>query len=556
MDNQRLILFVALAAVLMMIWQAWQEEHAPRQPTPVATPDSVGSPAARGAGTVPQAPDVPASGKTAAQPAAAPLVSEQSLRRGKQITVVTDLVVATIDSYGGDLRSLKLVKHPIAADKPDQPFPLLSDDEQTLFVAQSGLVGRNGQYPNHETRYTVRQTRYELAPGKDKLDVELKWRANDGTRYTKIYTFHRDSYVIDVSYRVQNNSRTTKRVHQYGQFRRRHQEKGRGLLALPTYVGGAIYTPQEQYEKIDFSDMGEEPLKLDVKGGWVAMMQHYFVSSWMPAADANSRFYSRKDGASDYIIGLTSADPVVIGPGQQAELTTQLYAGTKEQKRLKDLATGMDLTVDFGWLTFISAPLYWLLAEIHDWVGNWGWAIIFLTMIIKAVFFPLSAASYKSMAHMRQVQPRLVSIKERYGDDKQGYNKAMMEIYKKEKINPLGGCLPILIQIPVFIALYWVLLESVEMRHAPFALWIQDLSSPDPFFVLPLIMGASMFIQHHLNPAPVDPIQKRIMQFMPIMFTVFFLFFPAGLVLYWVVNNVLSIAQQWQITRMIEAKGK
>ena len=263
MDNQRLILFVALAAVLLMIWQAWQAENAPRQPVPVATTDSAGSPT-RGAGTVPQTPEAPASGKTAAQPA--PLASEASLGRGKQIIVTTDLVAATIDSYGGDLRSLKLLKHPTEADKPDQPFPLLTDDEQTLFIAQSGLVGRDGDYPNHETRYSVRQTRYQLAPGQDKLDVELKWRAKDGARYTKIYTFHRNSYVIDVSYRVQNNSRITKRVHQYGQFRRRQLENGRGLLALPTYVGGAIYTPQEQYEKIDFSEMEEQPLKLDVKG--------------------------------------------------------------------------------------------------------------------------------------------------------------------------------------------------------------------------------------------------------------------------------------------------
>jgi YidC/Oxa1 family membrane protein insertase len=332
--------------------------------------------------------------------------------------------------------------------------------------------------------------------------------------------------------------------------------ESKGLLTtIPTFTGGAIYTPEDKYEKISFDDMAENPLRRDVTGGWVAMMQHYFVASWMPGAEARSRFYSTDLGYKRFAIGYQNLVPTSIAPGDTGRLTAQLYVGPKEHKRLTKLAEGMELTVDFGWLTVISAPLFWLLVVIHDWVRNWGWAIIILTVLIKLAFYPLSAASYKSMANMRRLQPKMKSIKERYGKDRQRMNQAMMELYKTEKINPLGGCLPIVIQIPVFIALYWVLLESVEMRQAPFALWLRDLSTPDPYYVLPIIMGATMFLQQQLNPAPLDPIQKKVMTFLPLVFTIFFLFFPAGLVLYWVVNNILSIAQQWHITRRIESKA-
>ena len=549
MDNQRLILFAALAAVLIMIWQAWQAEHRP--PTTAAT-ESTTAVKSVNSGTVPTAPETVQN--TATQPAELP--NQKTLPQGKRITVVTDLLEAVIDTHGGDIRSLRLLKHSVSFKQPDQPFKLLMDDDQGTYVVQSGLVGTNQTYPNHETRFRAERTDYKLAPDQNSLNVVLHWKASDGARYARVYTFHRNRYLVDITHKVDNRGNKPWKVHQYGQFRRRHVDEGRGLLALPTYMGGAIYTPAEQYEKISFSDMEDAPLKRNVTGGWVAMMQHYFVGSWLPLEKSNNRFYSRVTSSNFYTLGFTSSDPVTIAPGGSAQLKSQLYVGPKEPARLAKLSTGMDLTVDFGWLTFISAPLYWLLAKIHSFVGNWGWAIIFLTMLIKLVFFPLSATSYRSMAHMRRIQPKLVSLKERYGDDKQRYNQAMMEIYKTEKINPLGGCLPILIQIPVFIALYWVLLESVEMRHAPFALWIKDLSSPDPYFVLPLMMGISMYAQHWLNPSPVDPIQKKIMQVMPAMFTIFFLFFPAGLVLYWVVNNILSIAQQWQITRMIEAGGK
>ncbi|MDH5648336.1 MAG: membrane protein insertase YidC [Gammaproteobacteria bacterium] len=549
MENQRLILFIALAAVIIMIWQEWQLEYGPKQ-GPAAVTETT---AKQNSQTVPATPDVVLPQQGAGVPVAA---KQAELPSDSRITVTTDLIEVAIDSYGGDIRSLKLLKHPVAANEPDSPFPLLRESGDELFIAQSGLIGKDGRYPSHDTRYSVTKTLYQLPSDQNQVEVALNWKSPEGVRFSKIFTFHRDSYVIDIRYEINNASRSVRKVHQYGQFRRNHADKSMGLTALPTYAGGAIYTPEEHYEKITFSDMTDQPLKRNVKGGWVALLQHYFVGSWMPGPEDFSQFYGRRIDGDQYVTGFTSILPVEIRPGEQGQLRTRLYVGPKEHKRLIKLSEGMDLTVDFGLLTFISAPLYWLLTTIHDWVGNWGLAIIFLTLIIKLVFFPLSAASYKSMAHMRRVQPKLQAIKERYGDDKQRFNQAMMEIYKTEKINPLGGCLPILIQIPVFIALYWVLLETVEMRHAPFVLWIRDLSSPDPYFILPLIMGVSMYAQHWLNPAPLDPIQKKIMQFMPAMFTVFFLFFPAGLVLYWVVNNILSIAQQWQITRMIEAQGR
>jgi YidC/Oxa1 family membrane protein insertase len=333
-------------------------------------------------------------------------------------------------------------------------------------------------------------------------------------------------------------------------------ETGGFLTVIPSYTGGAIYTPENKYEKISLDDMASKPLKREVTGGWVAMLQHYFVGSWLLPKDQRNEFYTMVLEGARYVLGFKNITPTKVAPGETGIIGVSLYVGPKEHKILKTLPEGMDLTVDYGWLTVISAPLFWLLSAIHGLLGNWGWAIIVLTVLIKAAFYPLSAKSYQSMAHMRKMQPRLQALKERYGDDRQKLNQAMMELYKTEKINPLGGCLPIVIQIPVFIALYWVLLESVEMRQAPWILWIKDLSAQDPYYILPIIMGASMFVQQKLNPQPVDPVQQKVFMILPFMFTVFFLFFPAGLVLYWTVNNILSIAQQWRITRVVEGQAK
>jgi len=563
MDSQRMFLLVALALILMLLWQAWEKEYAPPSaPPPAPTAGDQPPP-----GVVPTAPAESA-------PAGAATPTPAHLGSATQIEVTTDTLQAVIDTQGGDLRRLYLRQHPVASDKPENPFRLLNDRGDELHIAQSGLIGRGPGYPTHKVRYASTKTRYSLVNGQSELRVPLDWRAPDGTRYRKTYVFYRNSYVVDVEFSVTNARKREWSGYLYGQLMRTYVEHT-SWLGVPTYTGGAIYTPENQYQKISFSDMTEKALRQDVDGGWVAMLQHYFVSAWMPEAGARNQFYSDVQDGARYVIGFKGLVPTRVAPGQTGTLSARLYLGPKEQRRLRLLtcakgdlaprpceekdsryAEGMDLTVDYGWLTVISAPLFWLLEYIHRWVGNWGWAIILLTVLIKLAFYPLSAASYKSMAHMKKVQPRMQALKERYGNDKQKFQQAMMEMYKTEKINPLGGCLPILIQIPVFIALYWALLESVEMRQAPFVLWIKDLSIPDPYFVLPLIMGVSMFLQQKMNPAPMDPMQKKIFAIMPFAFTIFFLFFPAGLVLYWVVNNILSIAQQWRITQVIEGKTK
>jgi len=470
----------------------------------------------------------------------------------ERIEVVTDLVRAEIDTLGGDLRTIELLKYPVSLDQRDHPVRLVSEDPSELYLLQTGLVGHEGNWPNHKSLYQTEQRQYRLADGQDRLEVRLRWGAADGTRVTKVYTFRRHDYVIDLAYEVDNAAAAPRQSYLYAQMVRTAVAEGHFLTSLPTFFGAAIYSPDKKYEKVPFKDMAEKPLQREVTDGWVAMLQHYFVGAFLPTRGARESFYSEVQDGKRYVIGYKDLEPTTIAPGARGRLATQLYVGPKENKLLSKLPEGMDLTVDYGALTFIAAPLFWLLAWIHRLVGNWGWAIIILTIIVKAAFYPLSVAAYRSMAKMRKLQPRLQALKERFGSDRQKLNQAMMEMYKTEKINPLGGCLPILVQIPVFIALYWVLLESVELRQAPFALWIKDLSVQDPYYVLPLIMGVTMFAQTLLNPQPLDPVQKKVMLFLPVMFTVFFVFFPAGLVLYWVVQNVLSIAQQWSINRAVE----
>jgi YidC/Oxa1 family membrane protein insertase len=557
MDNVRLFLFFALALILMLIWQAWERETTPPPPA---------VPAAPAAGEVPRAPATRDS-------APANKASSPALTSAERIQVVTDVFQATIDTEGGDLRELLLRRYPVSIDKPGEPLRLMSDSGADIYVAQSGLIGLDGAYPSHKARYTAEAARYVLAEKQNELRVPLYFRAPDGVRYTKTHIFRRGSYAVDVEFTVANGTKREWSGYLYGQFRRTHAEQGGFFNVAPSYIGGAIYTPENKYEKIAFADMTGKPLKRDTTGGWAAMLQHYFVGAWLPQATERSQFYSDVINGTHYVIGYKNLTPTTVAPGRTGSLHARFYAGPKEQRRLEllscaegDLAaasckpngekysTGMDLTVDYGWLTVISAPLFWLLELIYRFVGNWGWAIVILTFFIKLAFYPLSAASYKSMAHMKQLTPKLQALKERYGDDKQKLNQAMMELYKTEKINPLGGCLPILIQIPVFIALYWVLLESVEMRQAPWVLWIKDLSAQDPYYVLPIVMGVTMYAQQLLNPQPVDPIQKKVFMVMPAAFTAMFLFFPTGLVLYWTVNNILSIAQQWRINQVIGAK--
>ncbi len=536
MDNQRFILFIILSALILMLWSAWEAENrtstdAARATNTTATP-------------LPSTPPA----------AAARTPDTKTLERAERINVTTDLLDIQIDTMGGDIRVADLLKHPVALDQPKKPFRLLNDTDSDLYIAQSGLLARDTALPNHRTRYSSEASKYQLVPGTDVLEVRLNWSGSDGLKVSKIYTFRRNDYVVDVRYEASNNGRKLRELYLYTQFLRHHIDPGTSLTTLPTYTGGVVYTPDKKYEKIDFEQMRKKSLARDADGGWIAMLQHYFVGAWLPAAKDRVQYYTDAQGNDNFAVGYKTLNPVTAAPGEKATLKTQLYIGPKEQHRLEKAAEGLVLTVDYGWLTLIASPLFWLLEWFHKLVNNWGWSIILLTLLIKLVFYPLSVASYRSMAQMKKLQPRMQQLKERYKDDRQKFQQAMMEIYKTEKINPLGGCLPIVIQIPVFIALYWVLLESVELRLAPWALWIKDLSSPDPYFVLPILMGATMLAQQWLNPQPLEDLQKKIMYALPVVFTFMFLFFPSGLVLYWVVQNILSIAQQWQITRAVESK--
>jgi YidC/Oxa1 family membrane protein insertase len=564
MDFQRMIMFGALALVLVMLWQAWLEHEGKRNaaaPTITATTSTTTTDRSGTSTTddVPVAPTAPQAAPTSSQASSAVPTAEM-LPTGSRIVVETDLVRAEIDTYGGDLRQLELLTYPVAVDQPDESFRLLNDKGADLFLIQSGLLGAEREMPNHHTPFSTERHNVRLALGEDSASVVLRWSSADGVNYRKVYTFYRNSYYVDVSFEVDNQSSSDWTGYQYQQILRTQVVKDTGGLGffgrLPSYTGSAIFTPEDKYQKIDFEEMYDANLARQTPSGWVAMLQHYFVGALLPRDSASYEFYSSvtsRDSAPRYHIGFKTTEPTSIASGASGALRAQLYVGPKETQRMIEVDQKLELTVDYGWLTPVSSPLFWIMTYIQRVVHNWGVSIILLTLLVKLVFFPLSAASYKSMARMKKMQPRMKTLKERFGDDKQKFQQAMMEIYKKEKINPLGGCLPIVIQIPVFIALYWVLLESVELRQAPFALWINDLSLPDPFYVLPILMGASMFGQQLLNPTPMDPMQQKVMMALPVVFTVFFLWFPSGLVLYWLVNNVLSIAQQWLITRKIQA---
>lgn len=539
-ENQRLALFLVFSFSIVMLWEAWQRQHAP-QPAPktaieqsTATPGTSAVPPAAAGGALPA--QVSAS---AAQPAQA----------AAKVTISTDVMEAVVSARGGDIVSLKLLKHK-AADA-DGPFQLFDEGKAHDYTAQSGFTGEG--VPNHNAIFSLPGDHLKLEAGQDSVSLRMTAEGAAGALVTKTLIFKRGSYEIDVVQDIENRGAQPLATNAYFRLARDDKPSEQvGYFGAHTYTGPAFYTEAEKYRKVEFADIAKSKAKLPASAGdgWVAMVQHYFVTAFLPKA-GQREFFVQDLGQNKYAAGV-KLPLAAIAPGQKTTVSVPLYAGPQEQKKLAELAPGFDLVVDYGMLTVIAAPLFWLLSFLHSLVGNWGWAIIALTVILKLVFFPLSAASYKSMAKMRAVTPRMVELKERYKDDRMRLNQEMMELYKKEKINPLGGCLPVLVQIPVFIALYWVLLGSVEMRQAPWLGWISDLSTKDPYYVLPIIMGITMLIQTKLNPTPPDPIQAKVMLFMPIAFTFMFLFFPAGLVLYWTVNNLLSIAQQWQITRTIE----
>ncbi|HAW61094.1 MAG TPA: membrane protein insertase YidC [Pseudomonas sp.] len=554
MDIKRSILLVALAVVAYLMVLQWNQDYgqaalptetAQSQPAAPALPDS---PSATTEGNADDVPAVAGQQQASALPASAP--SSQLIR------VRTDVLDLAIDPRGGDIVELHLPQYPRRQDRPDVPFQLFERSGERTYEAQSGLIGDGPDKASGRPQYSSEKTEYRLAEGQDELVVDLNYSA-DGVNYTKRFTLERGNYALKVNYLIDNQSEKPWTGYLFGQLKRDNSGDPSSSTATgtATYLGAALWTKDEPYRKVSMGDMDESNLRESVQGGWIAWLQHYFVTAWIPQADDTNQVQTRKDSQGNYIIGFTGP-AVTVPAGAQGETGATLYAGPKSQDKLEELSPGLRLTVDYGILWFIAQPIFWLLENIHALLGNWGWSIIVLTIVIKLAFFPLSAASYRSMARMRAVSPKMQALKEQHGDDRQKMSQAMMELYKKEKINPLGGCLPILVQMPVFLALYWVLLESVEMRQAPWMFWITDLSIKDPFFILPIIMGVTMFIQQQLNPTPPDPMQARVMKLLPIIFTFFFLWFPAGLVLYWVVNNVLSIAQQWYITRKIEAAAK
>ncbi len=545
MDTKRLVLFVVFSMSILMLWDAWQRQNAPAVPVAQIAVNN------NSAAQVPSAADAPQNGSVPQSGNAVPSDAGYKLASGQRISVITDLYKAEIETTGGDLRHLELLKHKAAEDKAAN-FVLMDDaGKPMVYVAQTGLIGAD--LPSHNTVFSSAASTYQMQEGADALEVRLSWANNDGVAVDKIYTFHRNRYEIDVSYEIKNGSATAVSPTVYYQIV--HDSlSNQGSTLMPTFTGGSYFTDATKFNKLAFKDMEKQPLNLTSNDGWVGLLQHYFVSAWIPKDGLARKFYTEKLSDNMYRIG-TKSTLDTIAPGASLTIPARLFTGPQTKHDLAASAPGLKYAVDYGWLTVVATPLFWLLSKIHTVVQNWGVAIILLTLLIKLAFFKLSATSYRSMAQMRELAPRLQSMKEKFGDDRQKMQMAMMELYKTEKINPMGGCLPILVQIPVFIALYWVLLGSVELRHAPFFGWIKDLSAIDPYFILPVLMGASMIVQTKLNPKPTDPMQAKIMTWMPVVFSVFFFFFPSGLVLYWLVNNVLSIAQQWYINKMIHAEN-
>ncbi|MGR5134271.1 membrane protein insertase YidC [Vibrio alfacsensis] len=536
MDSQRNILLIALALVSFLLFQQWQVAKNP----------------------APQAVEQAQSSSTLPAPSFAdeldPVPGQQQAS-AKTITVTTDVLTLSIDTVGGDVVHADLNKYAAELDSSD-PFVLLQDTQGHQYIAQSGLVGPQGIDVSSTNRphYNVSADSFTLADGQDELRVPMTFTAN-GIDYTKTYVLKRGSYAMNVEYDIVNKSGNNAALGMYAHLRHNLMDAG-GSITMPTYLGGAYSTESVKYEKYSFDDMQDRNLSVNLPNGegWAAIIQHYFASAWIPRDEPGTTIYTRVIGNLGDI-GIRMPNKT-IADGGSASFTATLWVGPKLQDQMAQVAPNLNLTVDYGWLWFIAQPLHWLLDTIHGFVGNWGVAIILLTFIVRGAMYPLTKAQYTSMAKMRMLQPKLQAMRERIGDDRQRMSQEMMELYKKEKVNPLGGCLPLLLQMPIFIALYWALMESVELRHSPFFGWIHDLSAQDPYYILPLLMGASMFLIQKMSPTTVtDPMQQKIMTFMPVMFTFFFLFFPSGLVLYWLVSNIVTLIQQTLIYKALEKKG-
>ena len=563
MDTQRLIALIVFTFSGLMLWEAWNKHNRPPvPPQAVAQTQSVnslqGGTADKSATTVPGLSAVP-SATIPAVAAGAATVPATAAAQGtsKSVLVKTDLFTVDMDTRGGDLRTVTLLKHAAHADAK-RAFTLMQDKAGSYFVTQSGLLGQG--LPNHTAMWSTSSNQFELGTN-DTLDVTFTNNDAVGITVAKTYTFKRGSYLVNVRYDIKNESGTPISPNAYFQFLRdsnppEGESTGNNpFTGVVTFTGPAVYTDLKKYQKVSFSDIDDNKQNIvkEAGDGWIAMVQHYFVSAWLPPPGLKREFFTQKVSSKLYSAGVIV--PIsAINAGATGGISMPLYIGPQEQENLKKLAPGFDLVVDYGWLTVLASPMFLVLSYINNIVGNWGWTIVLFTILLKLVFFPLNQKAGKSIAHMKTMAPKVEAMKARYGDDKLKMNQAMMELYKTEKVNPLGGCLPIVIQIPFFIALYWVLLGAVELRDAPWIGWITDLSTPDPFYVLPVIMGASMFIQTKMNPAPPDPVQAKVMLILPLVFSVMFFFFPAGLVLYWTMQNILGIAQQWYINKTFSAE--
>jgi YidC/Oxa1 family membrane protein insertase len=551
MDTQRLILWLVFSFSGLMLWQAWEREHNPPPAPPTAASRTTQPAAPSSAAPAVGVPVTPAGAPPAVATAAA----------GQTIEVRTDLYVADIDTIGGTIDRVALDKHRDAED-PSKPYLALQRNAERTYVAQAGLIGEG--FPNHRTVYEPLPGPRTLATGQDALQVRLQATGANGDKVVQVLTFHRGSYVIDVAFEVTNTGATPISPEAYFQLMRDTKKVGtQSSMAPASFVGPVVYDDQDKFKKVDFGEIDKEAADPTRKpaythatdNGWIGMIEHYFVAAWLPPDKAPRQFYTTKLDNGLYTAGVRYADGA-IAPGSTGIVASRLYVGPQDQDTLAKLAKGLDLVVDYGIFTIIAEPLFALLKWLHALIGNWGWAIIVMTILIKGAFFPLNAASARSMAKMKIVAPKMKALQEQYGKDKQQLQVRMMELYKQEKINPLGGCLPIVVQIPVFIALYWVLLSAVQLRHAPWIGWIHDLSAPDPWFILPVVYAITAYLQVRLSPTPIsDPVQAKVMQFMPVAFSIMFLFFPSGLVLYWLVNNSLQILQQWHVNRLLQKEA-
>lgn len=566
MDIKRNLILVGLAVVSYLMLLAWNEDYPPNAPSASIEESPSAEIADSGAGQVPDLPlsatasetnendlpDIPVSGEVAA------IEAVETPNPTQIITINTPKQIVTVDLKGGDIVGLSLPDFPISMETPDSPFPLLRQDSGMVYVAQSGLIGRDGPDSSPQGRPLYRSAQSDYTITSDEQYVDLTFTAQGGIDITKRFVFSVDDYLIGVQYLVNNRSNSSWQGNMFGQIKRDDADdpSQTGGFRVNTYLGAAIYTPDDPYVKYDFEDIDDGVEPLQTSGGWIAFSQHYFLGSWIPNADTNNTYTMRSNNKGQYLLTFVNP-PITVAPGQSGSIEAGFWAGPKDQYRLDEISPSLGLTIDYGLFYFIASPIFWLLTQINDLVGNYGLSILLLTLVIKIILYPLSAKSLKSMAKMRRLAPKINDLKDRYGDDKQKFMQAQMELWKKEKVNPFGGCLPMLLQMPVFLGIYWVLNESVELRQASFILWYDDLSQMDPYFILPILMGGAMFVQQMLTPMQTaDPAQAKMMKFMPLIFMVFFLWFPAGLVLYYTANSVLSILQQWIITKQVERSYK